>query len=289
MKTKMCSKCHKEKPISQFSKNKNEKDGLKRYCKECVASDTKSYRKRNLDKINLKKRQSYHQEKLEANKRTEQQLKAGSKVCSVCGVEKPMSEFYQRGNGGFYARCKECEHEAQRKFREENKDHISAQRIGYNKRRKAKIDEYNHSYYQANTESVKSRVKTWAKDNPNRFKEYRIRASQNRRAKKKAIKSDFSKTDWQKCKEFFSDQKGNRCAYCGRHMDRLTQDHVIPLDAGGSYTKDNIVPACQSCNSSKQNKEMEKWFRSKSFFSEERLKRIREYLLKQQVNTERAG
>lgn len=33
--TKTCSKCGKELPISEFYKNKNKKDGLSSYCKEC--------------------------------------------------------------------------------------------------------------------------------------------------------------------------------------------------------------------------------------------------------------
>ncbi len=44
---------------------------------------------------------------------------------------------------------------------------------------------------------------------------------------------------------------GHRCVYCGRKMQRLTQDHITPLSRGGNHTASNIVPACQSCNSKK--------------------------------------
>lgn len=43
----------------------------------------------------------------------------------------------------------------------------------------------------------------------------------------------------------------NRCAYCQERFDELTRDHVIPLLKGGSHSIENIVPACQSCNSRK--------------------------------------
>jgi len=46
----------------------------------------------------------------------------------------------------------------------------------------------------------------------------------------------------------------HRCFYCHRRMMRLTIDHVIPLSKGGTHTKENLVPACQSCNSRKSNK-----------------------------------
>ena len=36
-----------------------------------------------------------------------------------------------------------------------------------------------------------------------------------------------------------------------------TKDHVIPISKGGHNTKENIVPACQSCNNKKYNKILE--------------------------------
>ena len=46
------------------------------------------------------------------------------------------------------------------------------------------------------------------------------------------------------------------CSYCGNtyEIEKLTMDHVIPLSKGGSDTKDNLVPACRSCNSKKYNR-----------------------------------
>lgn len=49
----------------------------------------------------------------------------------------------------------------------------------------------------------------------------------------------------------------NRCVYC--HVEftdiiRPTKDHVIPLIRGGHHIKENIVPACKSCNSKKGDK-----------------------------------
>lgn len=36
MEIKHCNKCGKDKPISEFGKNKSKKDGLQTMCKECV-------------------------------------------------------------------------------------------------------------------------------------------------------------------------------------------------------------------------------------------------------------
>ena len=42
-----------------------------------------------------------------------------------------------------------------------------------------------------------------------------------------------------------------RCAYCGADDQPLTQDHILAVSEGGETTLQNIVPACQPCNSRK--------------------------------------
>jgi 5-methylcytosine-specific restriction endonuclease McrA len=50
------------------------------------------------------------------------------------------------------------------------------------------------------------------------------------------------------------------CAYCRRdvllhvpvgHAQKLTLDHVRPIDQGGGHTAENLVPACWTCNERK--------------------------------------
>lgn len=48
-------------------------------------------------------------------------------------------------------------------------------------------------------------------------------------------------------------QHKNRCHYCGKKKP-LTLDHVIPVTKGGLHVKENIVPACLICNSTKADK-----------------------------------
>lgn len=51
--------------------------------------------------------------------------------------------------------------------------------------------------------------------------------------------------------EFIKRYHKHRCYYCGATPKRLTKDHIIPLAKSGPHSMDNIVPACQSCNSKK--------------------------------------
>lgn len=52
-KYKICSKCKKKKHISKFTKNKDKKDGLASYCKEC----SKQWRKDNVQKLQKQQRE----------------------------------------------------------------------------------------------------------------------------------------------------------------------------------------------------------------------------------------
>jgi hypothetical protein len=75
-----------------------------------------------------------------------------------------------------------------------------------------------------------------------------------RRAREKGAIGEHSEEEWLLVLEEFE----GKCAYCGEDAD--TRDHVIPLTKGGSDFIENIVPACRSCNSSKQNKYLAEWY-----------------------------
>ena len=49
------------------------------------------------------------------------------------------------------------------------------------------------------------------------------------------------------------------CAYCGEFVEGLTQDHIIPLARGGRHSIGNLIPACGSCNSSKNARLIVEW------------------------------
>ena len=68
-------------------------------------------------------------------------------------------------------------------------------------------------------------------------------------------------------------QFDNCCAYCGAAGD-MQIEHVVPISKGGTHAIGNIVPACQTCNYSKKDHEVERWYRSQPQFSEKRWKRI---------------
>lgn len=53
---------------------------------------------------------------------------------------------------------------------------------------------------------------------------------------------------------------GDQCIYCGT-TENLVYDHLMPRSRGGPDISDNIVMACNKCNSSKGDKGVYEWFK----------------------------
>lgn len=49
------------------------------------------------------------------------------------------------------------------------------------------------------------------------------------------------------------------CAYCGKRRVAMTLDHITAVTMGGQHEWVNAVPACKSCNSSKNNNDLVEW------------------------------
>jgi 5-methylcytosine-specific restriction endonuclease McrA len=77
----------------------------------------------------------------------------------------------------------------------------------------------------------------------------------------------------------------DKCAYCGVssqdprncNFGRLAVDHVLALKECGLDELQNVVPACFCCNSSKQDRPVEAWYRAQPFFTEARWRKIQRH------------
>jgi len=103
-------------------------------------------------------------------------------------------------------------------------------------------------YYLAHTDEVQKRTRKWWVSNPDK-----VRAMhQRRRARKKAADGSFTDVEWAALKASYD----YTCLCCGKREPeiKLTVDHIIPLEKGGSNYINNIQPLCQSCNRAKGTK-----------------------------------
>ena len=106
METKVCGKCKRVLPTSEFSKCTYARDGLQYWCKECHKANNITLRRARIEANKLNKEEQ------------EREQEPKTKVCSKCKRELPLSAFFADASKarGVHSECKEC-YKARRKER----------------------------------------------------------------------------------------------------------------------------------------------------------------------------
>ena len=158
--------------------------------------------------------------------------------CCDCHTFKPVEEFYKSPHrtDGLQIRCKKCYIAKQKVYAERN----------------------GVTYYAANRPERLAYSATYKKTvgRGKEDKRKKVNREARRYARLKGVAVlDLSAQQWQEILEAYN----FRCAYCPpscwrchKKKHTLTQDHIDPIFHGGNHTLWNVVPACQSCNSTKR-------------------------------------
>jgi 5-methylcytosine-specific restriction endonuclease McrA len=158
-------------------------------------------------------------------------------------------------NNQYYSENKEKTKQRFDRYRKENPEKVSATKRKSREKRKVEKPEYGkeyaREYRKKNTERVLSYGRKWSASNLDKI---RIKSG-NRRAKiKKVPGNGWTVADERQLIEDYC----YCCAYCGKKA-KPTMDHIVPIAKGGTHSIENIVPACQSCNSSKNDDSLLIW------------------------------
>jgi len=94
MSSKVCTKCKIDKPFTEFSKKKTSPDGLQYICKQCHREYSHEY--------DLKRKDWFNYD--------DPYYKDNKKVCSRCGIEKPLLDFTKdaKATNGLKPHCNVC-------------------------------------------------------------------------------------------------------------------------------------------------------------------------------------
>jgi len=165
------------------------------------------------------------------------------KKCNKCGVEKPFTSEYfvveKRNRSGLSGMCKECRQGVKDKWKEENRDCINS---------------YSRKWHDKNPDVARMK-------------------NQRYKARKRSLPHTLTFEEWQNTLLHFD----GCCAYCGS-SEKITQEHFVPIYKDGGYTKNNIIPACNSCNDSKGRKDFNEWYSEQLFYDEDRKSKILDFL-----------
>ena len=166
----------------------------------------------------------------------------GHKWCGRCEQALPFAAFLvdRSKRDGLRSQCRECENASKRV------ENMSAEQI---ERQRARCRVENRSA--AQREQHRKSSAAWALANPDKV----LAKEQRRRAAKAG-----APTDGHTAAELSAvlDERGlERCHYCGDVPEHI--DHVKAIADGGAHAVANLVPACASCNSSKNAADVFDW------------------------------
>jgi len=209
--TKKCARCGETKPASEYTHNKENKDGLFSYCRSCVNAHARERRLRNKEKVLRYQRDYYQKWVAKQGRLMHKERKAliadtGKKQCSKCKQVKGLSEFspvytLPKQDNTWQGWCRTC----------------------------------NNAYHAA-------RVKRKYHEDPTPY----LAAEARRRARKQQNGGTITAADVHAVLKYY----GRACLRCGV-TEKICLDHVVPLAHGGKNTAANLQPLCRSCNSKK--------------------------------------
>ena len=204
------------------------------------------------------------------------------KKCNKCGLHLDTDRFGKRksAKSGLDSTCKDCRRAYDKERYSDKREELLEQKKEYYRKNSDKIKARSKKYYWENTEKYRDAYNKWQKENT----VARRIINERRRTREENSVANLSEKEWNKIKSYFLDS----CAYCGvsekDHLkirgERLHHEHIVPLSNGGSYTKDNVIPACRSCNSSKGKNDLFDWYRKSGVYDNDRANKIVEYVSK---------
>jgi len=200
------------------------------------------------------------------------------KNCNKCNRQLQESNFYKdkTKKDGLSTCCIDC----RKQWKKDNKAHIADYNFTYQKEHLLESRERKNRQRKNNLELHNQKHREWLNKNPSKKDEYykndyaknknsyKMRAVLRKR-RISAIENDYSLKEWEETLEYFNYE----CAYCGSKQN-LQQEHILPVVKQGRYVKNNIIPACKKCNSSKWANSLMGWYLCKDFFDKNRLHKI---------------
>lgn len=245
---KQCSRCKQEFPATReyFVARSSSKDGLDSWCKECKRKNAKQKYDENPEhgrEIARRWREKHPERSKQIQrdwrKNNPEGMKAAKKRHRVKNRDRIREQDKERHRKIMQDPVKHAKkRESDRRYREKNIE---------------KDRQHSRDYRKNNPGIVKASIQRWYQENPERA----VLLKQRRFARKLGLPDTLTIEEWNYTLAYWN----RSCVYCGETSEEITLDHYIPLNhehCPGTVAE-NCLPACRSCNSSKNDGDVIYW------------------------------
>lgn len=239
---KICAKCRAEKTLDCFTKDKNQKDGLMRWCRPCRAEYKKASYERHREK-NLLKQKKYREENRE-------KVSGGKKLSRL----KKLDEYKAAAKARYFANREEILAKEKTK-RLENYEEALAKEAEVRARHAEKRSAYQRDYYRRNKASVLAYSAKYQRERCKADPIYALGKLVRRRIAFALQKSGYQKESpthemlgctFEYLKAHLERQFLKGMSWENRGPDGWHIDHIVPLSS--AKTKDDMLALCHFTN-----------------------------------------
>lgn len=208
---KSCRVCGESKPLEEYPKSKQNRDGHLNLCVPCNRAKASEWQRKNRDRATARQT---------AWKRANaERVRTQAKAIRDADPER------------FSAAAREWAAKNPEKRR-------AVARASAERHREQKNAQGRARYAQTDRETKRARGAAWRNANPEKVRAHR--ATQRAARREGVIDGAYTRL-----------LLADPCAYCGARTERSSIDHITALSAGGGNEWENVTAACTSCNSSK--------------------------------------
>jgi len=189
MELKTCSKCEEIKPLEEFNKHSDSRDGRAWACKVCQMAYRRAYYQENKESI-AKKNKAYREENKEYYAKKNKAYREENKELLSEQIKRwyqqnreatlKQQEVYKRENKEAITKYKKAYRKENKEviakkmkaYREENKEAIAEYHKAYQQDNKEELAEYKKTYYEGNKEAILEQKKAYYQKNKESIAKY---------------------------------------------------------------------------------------------------------------------
>jgi len=265
---RICTACGIEFPETiEYFQLRARSDKFRSLCKGCISKQKAKNYQNNQEKFIVRSKMYYSEHKDRMRNWGREYYYRNKERITIQRIEK--REIYLNRSRLWREANKEYIVKKGKEYYDSHKESISKTAKIYRMKNEKIIAFKRRMKFEENPELYLSKRRAYFIENREKIRFYH----HGRRVRIRELPSTLTISQWDSIKLSFD----NKCCYCGESKP-LAQEHFLPVIRDGEYSHNNILCACQSCNSSKGTKSFFEWYPKFKHYSKRRERKILTFL-----------